>query len=93
MKIKKKKWNKKVAKNIAQKLKIQLTKKHWKIIFTIREFYKNYKINPTVSMIIIFIKKKYQIQLNSQDFFILFSNHAIQNANKISGLPKSNRCL
>lgn len=93
MKSKKKKWNIKIAKNIAKKLNIQLNKKHWKIIFTIREIYKKYQINPTISMIIIFIKKKYQIELNSQDFFILFSSHAIQNATKISGLPKSNKCL
>lgn len=86
-------WTKKKAQEIAKNLNIQLTTEHWQIILIMQKFYKKYNLTPTTHMLILMMKKKYNITFNSQKLFILFSSNAIKNASKIAGLPKPNNCL
>ncbi|VFP77870.1 TusE/DsrC/DsvC family sulfur relay protein [Buchnera aphidicola] len=87
-----KKWNKKFAQSIADKLKINLNKNHWNIIFCMRDFYKKYNITPSTRMLLTYMKKK-NIFLTSQDLFILFPKGFMKYASQISGLPPNSNCF
>ncbi|VFP81578.1 TusE/DsrC/DsvC family sulfur relay protein [Buchnera aphidicola] len=87
-----KNWNIKFAKSIAKKLNINMSQKHWKIIFCMRKFYKKYNLTPTIRMLLTYMKKK-KIFLTSQDLFILFPKGFMKNASQISGLPKNQNCF
>ncbi|VFP78274.1 Sulfurtransferase TusE [Buchnera aphidicola (Cinara cuneomaculata)] len=85
-------WNIQSAKYIAKKLNITLNKKHWKIIFCMRNFYKKYNFTPSTRIFLKYMKKQ-NISLTSQDLFILFPNGFMKYASQISGIPRNNNCF
>jgi len=89
-----KKWNVNIASRIAKKESLILSKDHWSIIFFIRKFYCEYRIFPSLRIIIQNMKKKSSKKLvSSQYLFSLFPKGPLKQASKIAGLPKPNICL
>ncbi|WP_343183445.1 TusE/DsrC/DsvC family sulfur relay protein [Buchnera aphidicola] len=86
-------WNKKNAVRIAKQEGIILNKNHWKIINFVRNFYFKFHINPNIRILLTAINKKKKNKINSFDLIKLFKNNPSNQINKISGIPKSNRCI
>ncbi|CAL4325320.1 Sulfurtransferase TusE [Buchnera aphidicola (Protaphis terricola)] len=86
-------WNIQLAKEIALKEKIQLTNKHWKIVFFIRKFYLKYNITPSMRLLIKGFEKETNKKICSIDLFILFPKGPAKQASKIAGIPKPSKCL
>lgn len=89
---KKETWNFEKAKKIALKNSIKMTKKHWKIILLMRNFYKKYNVTPSVRMLTKYFKKN-KFLINSQELFVLFPKGLIKQASKIAGLPEPKNCI
>jgi len=88
------KWNLKIAKKIAKKELLSLTLNHWRVIFSIRRFYYEFHISPSLRMLIACMRKKYRkIEFSSHYLFILFPKGPLLQASKIAGIPKSSICL
>ncbi|XRX42722.1 MAG: TusE/DsrC/DsvC family sulfur relay protein [Buchnera aphidicola (Eriosoma harunire)] len=87
-------WNENIANNIAKQESIILTKKHWEIIYFIREFYSRFNRTPSMRM----LSKSLKIKLSNYKstslyLYTLFPKGPAQQASKIAGLPKPNHCL
>ncbi|WMC18943.1 MAG: TusE/DsrC/DsvC family sulfur relay protein [Enterobacteriaceae bacterium PSpicST2] len=89
-----KNWNEILALFLAKNEGIFLTKKHWEIIYLIRKFYITFNYSPSIKIIIKIIYYKYGIiKGNSIYLYKLFNKNPTQQINKISGLPKSLKCI
>ncbi|CAL4043287.1 Sulfurtransferase TusE [Buchnera aphidicola (Takecallis arundicolens)] len=89
-----KKWNIKIAQNIAQQESIILTDQHWEIINFIRLCYNKFNIIPPNRMLLKLMQKKFEIEKCNNTYLLsLFPKGINKQANKIAGLPKSNICL
>ncbi|MGD6858605.1 MAG: TusE/DsrC/DsvC family sulfur relay protein [Enterobacteriaceae bacterium] len=88
------KWNKSIAKVLANCEKIHLTKKHWFVIYFIRKFYLINKVPPSLRVIAKIMKKIYKKEFNgSIVLFKMFPMGPMNQATKIAGLPKLKLCL
>ena len=86
-------WNIKIAEEIAKQENVNLSPEHWQIITFIRHFYFKFKMTPSMRMLIKSIEKKNHHKINSIYLFILFPKGPAQQASKIAGIPKPNKCL
>jgi len=87
-------WQPTVAKAIAIEEGIQLTKDHWEIIYTMREFYAEYHTSPSMRALLnILANKLDKEKANSIFLHKLFPKGPAKQANKIAGLPKPIRCI
>lgn len=79
--------------SIANQENITLTKEHLIVIKLLKEFYKEFTINPSTRALINYAKNKDpHLNLDSLMFVKLFPN-GIEQACRIAQLPKSPRCL
>ena len=87
-------WNDVLANQIATLNGVELTQKHWEIIFFIRDYYQRYKHLPNSRVFIKAIKKAFGDEKgNSRYLHKLFPQGPLKYACKIAGLPKPPTCL
>lgn len=87
-------WSEDLAIKIAEKEQIQLTEAHWEIIWTVRDFYQEYKTSPAIRMLVKTLAQKFgEEKGNSRYLQKLFPDGPAKQATKIAGLPKPARCL
>ena len=81
------KWQKEMAKEIAQEIGIELTEEHDKVLAFIRADYKEKGVLPTMRR----IKKVGGIP--TKDLYRLFPEGPMKKASLIAGLPKPASCI
>jgi len=87
-------WNEEIACQIAVLNELELTAKHWEIIFFIRDYYQMYKHLPNSRVFIKAIKKQFGEGVgNSRYLHKLFPQGPLKYACKVAGLPKPPTCL
>jgi tRNA 2-thiouridine synthesizing protein E len=87
-------WTESIASEIARREKIILSSGHWEVIYVMQELYLRYKVSPPTRILAKEMIKRYgKTRGSSQYLFRLFPGGLIRQAAKISGLPKSVRCL
>lgn len=80
-------WNEDVAKDIAGKLGIDLTDRHWVVINYMREDYKETGKSPTVRRI------TKNTDVNTKELYDLFPKGPGKKAANIAGVPKPAGCV
>lgn len=87
-------WNEKLATEIAKSETIELTDKHWQVVFFVRAFYLEFNTSPAIRALVKAMQKKYGTELvNSRYLYRLFPDGPAKQATKIAGLPKPARCI
>ena len=87
-------WNTEVANHIAQLENIKITDQHWEVINFLREYYEEYRIAPSVRVLIKAIGKKLGPEKgNSEYLYELFPRGPGMQACKVAGLPKPTGCI
>jgi tRNA 2-thiouridine synthesizing protein E len=85
--------NQLLARSLEEK-KLFLSSGHWEVIYVMQELYLRYKVSPPTRILAKEMIKRYgKTRGSSQYLFRLFPGGLIRQAAKISGLPKSVRCL
>ena len=79
-------WNKEIAVEIAKKNGIELTDKHWEVLYWIQDQVKN-----DVALSVRGIKKSGVIDI--KEFYELFPGGPLKISTKIAGVPKPKSCI
>jgi len=79
-------WNKEIAVEIAKENGIELTDKHWEVLYWIQDQVKN-----DVALSIRGIKKSGVIDI--KQFYELFPGGPLKISTKIAGVPKPKSCI
>jgi len=86
-------WSTDVAGQLAESESIVLTNDHLEIINLIRDFYLNYKISPTMRVLVRQVKEKLGPEKGrSIHLLTLFPDSPLKLLSKIAGLPKPPNC-
>lgn len=81
-------WSEDVAKALAMREGCALFEPHWKIIRTIREYYKKFKISPEKAMLISIIEKELGLALADPTFLEdLFPRGLVEQCTAFAGIP------
>jgi tRNA 2-thiouridine synthesizing protein E len=86
-------WSKALAIDISLREKIDLSPKHWEIIFWARAYYNDFQRSPEMRPFIKYIKTQHMESINSIYILELFPERSIKMISLISGLPKPKSCL
>ncbi|XBC38078.1 MAG: TusE/DsrC/DsvC family sulfur relay protein [Buchnera aphidicola (Floraphis choui)] len=86
-------WNKKIALKIAKQESIDITEDHWKVIYSIRSFYFQFNLTPSMRMLIKLLEKRGLKEITSCYLFKLFPMGPIKQASKIAGVPEPSNCF
>jgi len=87
-------WNESIGERLAALNNIQLTERHWEIIFFIRNYYAQYKHLPNARVFTKAIAKTFGDEKgNSRYLHQLFPDGPLKYACKLAGLPKPPTCL
>lgn len=87
-------WTPAMAKLLACEEKITLTQEHWKVIYFLREYYKNHQKVPAIRLLVKTLKTKYGNNIgNSLYLQKLFPQSPALQAAKIAGLKKPKQCI
>ncbi|XBC38609.1 MAG: TusE/DsrC/DsvC family sulfur relay protein [Buchnera aphidicola (Melaphis rhois)] len=86
-------WNENIARNIAKKELINITKDHWEVIYAIRNFYFKFNLTPSMRVLIKILEKKTLKTITSCYLFALFPYGPIQQGCKIAGVPTPSNCI
>ena len=87
-------WNESVAKAIAEKDEINLTKEHWEIIHLVRDFYQKFQISPSMRALVKRTEQTLGKEKGKSIYLLqLFPVSPAKFASKIAGLPKPANCL
>lgn len=85
-------WDKDVAVTIAQSENLELSEKHWDIIYYLRdEFYNNSENQPNTRGIVKAMQKKWGGSISARDLYQLFPKDPSKQGGRIAGLPESRR--
>jgi TusE/DsrC/DsvC family sulfur relay protein len=79
-------WNKEIAIEIAKEQGIELTDRHWEVIYWIQEQVKN-----DVALSIRGVKKSGVFDI--KEFYALFPGGPLKVSTKIAGVPKPKSCI
>ena len=79
-------WNKEIAIEIAKQNGIELTDKHWEVLYWIQDQVKN-----DVALSVRGIKKSGVIDI--KEFYELFPGGPLKISTKIAGVPKPKSCI
>jgi tRNA 2-thiouridine synthesizing protein E len=81
-------WNKDVADYIAKSMDVEMTDAHWEIVYFVREYYDEYKISPSLRILVKAVRKKLGPDKgNNKYLYELFPMGPDCAANKIAGNP------
>ncbi|MGR9053862.1 MAG: TusE/DsrC/DsvC family sulfur relay protein [Gammaproteobacteria bacterium] len=87
-------WDEEVAGSLAELENIELTERHWEILFFVREYYFTYKHLPNARLFVKAIEKCLgKDKGNSRYLQKLFPQGPLKYACKLAGLPKPPTCL
>ncbi|PCS24250.1 tRNA 2-thiouridine synthesizing protein E [Candidatus Enterovibrio escicola] len=87
-------WCEQLVPILAKQENITLTKAHWKVIYFVQAFYKEFKTSPNTRMLVMAMKNKYGSGKSSSRYlFQLFPKGPAKQATKLAGLPKPVKCL
>ncbi len=86
-------WNEDIARYFAAQDKLELTIKHWEIIYLMRKFYQQQQQSPGMRILVKTLRQKYGNEKNSIYLYRLFPKGPAQQATRIAGLPKPIRCI
>ncbi|WP_022941604.1 TusE/DsrC/DsvC family sulfur relay protein [Psychromonas hadalis] len=87
-------WTERLAVEIAKLESIQLSEKHWQVVFFVREFYLEFNTSPAIRALVKAMQKKLGADaVNSRYLYRLFPEGPAKQATKIAGLPKPARCI
>lgn len=86
-------WSDDLAPMLAVKEGIELTEKHWEIIYLVRRYYQEYQISPPTRVLTKVIKRELgEDKAKSIYLMKLFTGKPTKIIAKVSGLPKPNNC-
>ena len=86
-------WSADIAGQLAESESIVLTADHWELIHLIRDFYKKYKVSPTMRVLVRQVREKLGPEKGrSIHLLILFPDSPLKLLSKIAGLPKPPNC-
>ena len=80
-------WDEEVARAFAELAGIELTAEHWKVIFYLREYWRQFAIAPIIR------KLCKDTGLCQKKLCELFPDGPLKNACKLAGLPKPMGCI
>ena len=87
-------WTEDLAAEIATLESVELTEKHWEVVFFVRDFYVEFNTSPAIRALVKAMQKKYGADIiNSRYLYRLFPEGPAKQATKIAGLPKPARCI
>lgn len=85
-------WNEEVAATIAANEGIELTDKHWDVIYYLREeYYQNGGNQPNTRSICKVMSDKWGSKVSQKDVYDLFPRDPSKQGGRIGGLPESRR--
>ena len=85
-------WNKEIAAEIAKQESIELTDKHWDVVYYLREEFINNKENqPNTRTMVKDLGKLWGEKIDTKTLFDLFPGNPSKQAGRIGGLPESRR--
>ena len=88
-------WTNEVAQEIAQENGIELTEKHWEIIYFLRNFYKQHEISPPSNRLFVKAVREALGDEKGDSIYLmtLFPGTPAKTACRIAGLPRPTNCL
>lgn len=87
-------WSPEVARLLAHKESLELTKEHFEIIELLRCFYAEFELSPAMRVLIKQVSQKLgKDKASSLYLMTLFPGSPAKLASKIAGLPKPTNCL
>lgn len=88
-------WDEAVARAIAQEANIELTDKHWEIIWLLRYFYKKHEISPPSNRLFVKTVRESLGEDRGNSIYLmqLFTGTPAKTACRIAGLPRPTNCL
>lgn len=87
-------WTPDVAQQLAAAEGIRLSKQHWLILDTLRDFYTETDISPSMRPFVKLVKTRVSADLGSSlSLMKLFGESPAKVASKIAGLPKPTNCV
>ncbi|SFR45957.1 tRNA 2-thiouridine synthesizing protein E [Marinobacter daqiaonensis] len=88
-------WDEAVARAIAAESGIDLTEKHWEILFLLREFYKRHEVSPPSNRLFVKAVKDSLDEDKGNSIYLmqLFPGTPAKTACRIAGLPRPTNCL
>ncbi|MGQ7269404.1 TusE/DsrC/DsvC family sulfur relay protein [Marinobacter nauticus] len=88
-------WTNEVAREIAQEDDIELTEKHWEIIYFLRGFYKQHEMSPPSNRLFVKAVREALGDEKGDSIYLmtLFPGTPAKTACRIAGLPRPTNCL
>lgn len=87
-------WSEAVAEDLARQMEIQLTPKHWEILYLIRDFHQRRGLAPVMRILVKLVEKELGPDKGNSLYLLkLFPDSPARIACKIAGLPRPVNCL
>lgn len=87
-------WTPAVAEALAKSHSITLTDEHWKIIYLVQQFRRDYQLSPAMRPLVNFIKRELGADKGNSLYLLkLFPGSPAKLASLIAGIPKPDNCL
>ena len=87
-------WDDQVCQHLAKLEEIDLTDKHFEIIYALRNFYSEYDLSPAMRPLCKYLKHHLSPDKASSIYLMtLFGQSPAKMAAKLAGLPKPDNCL
>jgi tRNA 2-thiouridine synthesizing protein E len=87
-------WTQAIANSFADQEGITLTEDHWAVITTLRAFYLQHALLPSMRVLIRLLDGKISTEKNTSLYLqSLFPGGLMRQGSKIAGLPKPVRCI
>jgi len=87
-------WTQAIANSFADQEGITLTEDHWAVITTLRTFYLQHGLLPSMRVLIRLLDGKISTEKNTSLYLqSLFPGGLMRQGSKIAGLPKPVRCI
>lgn len=87
-------WSKDLAISIARSENINLTDKHWQVIYAARKFHQEFDLSPEMRPLVKWVGQQIgDDKGNSIYLLTLFPGSPAKLVSKISGLPKPLNCI
>lgn len=87
-------WTDAVAEELARRVSLQLTERHWQIVHFARDYYLRYRHLPNMRMFVKAIRSSLGEDVgNSRYLYALFPESPLKQAFLIAGLPKPPSCI
>ncbi|WP_442915399.1 TusE/DsrC/DsvC family sulfur relay protein [Marinobacter sp. OP 3.4] len=88
-------WDEAVARVIADESDIELTEKHWEIIWLLRDFYREHEMAPPSNRLFVKAVRETLGEDRGNSIYLmqLFTGTPAKTACRIAGLPRPTNCL